>query len=894
MIAPMIAGQVVPMLACAKNYPAAGMGSGSFNATYKIIDGVVTITDQTDQSVINNFRVWHAGVADVSAIPGLSFTITNTNSGISSTDDVDATEFNLGDSFALAATAGTKMDRLFITDSDRHKIKVIRPYANIDNWAAGDTRWDVPGQSDSSPGQTYVLATVGGENSFTVWASQDSLRWTEVQNLNIAGPTDRYYELDRFTKVIRFGDNIHGAIPDALAFIRVRYEESVDQAEFGSLGSSLGDLTYPRGVAAAWNSNLGHYDVYVCDTGNDRIQKFVYNENSVVDPNGWGTPLVSWSAVENGTDLISSPEDIEVVTYDNETYLVVSDAGNDRIVIFKDTEATGSGGNAAPEYYAKSGGTGTQLNEWIDCRGLGVMAEDSGLVIMATDGDRDVVAKLVSRDWLTTSEEDSGGSSDPVEFALSLEDLIDNDGHLLLQPGARRTIRLAVRVMDSLVSLNVQCAFDTSMISIISINEGNLWSGESFTSKPFFATIDNTDGTFQVSTSMVGDANGLTTAGQRTVATVIVEAKQAMVIPSEGQISYASFEMRNILNIPMDPVQESMTLHGGYLADIAADNGDPGSTPTMTPEPDGRINFADVNIFTQGWNGDGLTYDPLADIGPYSGSSLPNLISEPDGQMNSADLLALETMYDWYAATTPELSIPGNPLRSNGALDANPAITVAARPSNDGWLIELQARDISDLSSAHLYLEVANTGAMITAVRQGDFLSSGGNAIFLHTRRTNVVDISMGRLNRDEPTVSGSGILATIELSTPNTNDLDIRLAYELRDDRNGVIDAAGLRDSDVEPIPTSFSLASPYPNPFNATTTFTLHIAQAAPVKLSVFNVLGQQVATILNRPLQAGAHRILWEARADNGVALGSGVYFVQLESIGNLDVQKVVLLR
>ena len=61
-----------------------------------------------------------------------------------------------------------------------------------------------------------------------------------------------------------------------------------------------------------------------------------------------------------------------------------------------------------------------------------------------------------------------------------------------------------------------------------------------------------------------------------------------------------------------------------------------------------------------------------------------------------------------------------------------------------------------------------------------------------------------------------------------------------------------------------------------------------------TVFNVLGQSVATVLNRELQAGQHRILWEARADNGVALVSGVYFVQMEALGNTEVQKIVLLR
>jgi hypothetical protein len=870
------------------------MGAGAFNATFKIIDGVVTITDETDQTVINHFRVWNTGGTDATAIPGLSYTITNTSSAISSTDDVDATEFNLGDSFELDATAGEKNDLLFLTDSDRHRIKVVRPYENIDNWAAGDVRWDAPGQSDASPGQTYVLATVGGEGTYTVWASQDSVPWTEVDNLSIAGATDHYYELDRYTKELRFGDDIHGAIPDSLALIRVQYEESVDQSEFGASGTGLGQLSYPRGLAAAWNENLGHYDVYVCDSGNDRLQKFVYSEDENVDPNVWGTPSVTWNTASSASDLLSGPEDIEVVNYDSEVYLVVSDAGNNRIVIYKDKEATGAGGNTAPEFFAETGSTGTQLDEWIDCRGLAVLAEDSGLVIVATDGDRDMVAKILNRDWLKTVDE--GDTSDVIStvFTLALEDELDDDSHLLLQPGVRRTIRMIVQSMDSLVAMNVQCSFDTSMISIISINEGNLWNGESYTSKPFFATIDNDAGTFQVSTSMVGDADGLSTAGRRIVTTIIVEAKATMDVPSTGLIAYVSTEMRDALNVPRNPeVTSTMTLHGGYLADIASDAGSPGSIPHMIPAPDGKINFADVNIFTQGWNGNGIIFDPLADIGPYEGTTVPNLISLPDGEMNAMDLLALETMYDWYAANgTPTLSAPGGLPRGNASLDQNRTITVTGRQNENGWTLEIQAREIDDLSTAHLYIETGD--ASILSVREGGFLRGDGNALFLRTVRGNAADISMGRLNRADPSVSGSGVLVTVELATPSTQLPNIRLAYELRAPGNGMIDAADVSDARIEAVPTKFSLAPAYPNPFNAATNFTLNIAEASNVKLTVFNVLGQQVATILNRELQAGMHRVLWEARADNGVALVSGVYFVQMEALGTTNVQKIVLLR
>ena len=60
-----------------------------------------------------------------------------------------------------------------------------------------------------------------------------------MNNLLIAGAADRVCEIDRYTKEVRFGDGSHGMIPPAGSFIRVRYSESVDEAEYGSVGSAL-------------------------------------------------------------------------------------------------------------------------------------------------------------------------------------------------------------------------------------------------------------------------------------------------------------------------------------------------------------------------------------------------------------------------------------------------------------------------------------------------------------------------------------------------------------------------------------------------------------------------------------------------------------------------------
>jgi len=888
LVCPDVAGSTAPFMACAKAYTT--LGGGSPRGLFKVIDGVVTVTDQTTLSQIQSWRVWTHGEADDFGIPGLTFTITNTSDAISSTDDVGGTNFNVGDYYELDGTEAEKNDLLFITDTDNHRVKVIRAYENIDNCFAGDERWDVPGQSDGTPGQTFKLATIGGEDSYTVWASADSVPWTIVDNLLIAGPTDRYCEVNRYTRELRFGDGAHGVIPNDGVFIRVRYEESVDEAEFGTLGSASGQLSYPRGLAAAYNENLGAYDVYVCDTGNDRVQKFSYTPNTSVNPNSWSSPIVNWSAASSATDLLNAPQDIEVVTLNGESYLVVSDNGNDRIVIYKDTEATGSGGSGAPDYVASAGSSGNSLNQLVNPLGLGVMAEDSGLVIVAADGDRDQIMKIASRDWLVEFGSDSTDGTDSTNFTpeLAIIDGLDNDSYLLLQPGSIRTMSLVLNNPDSLISVRASCAFPATMVRVLNISEGNLWSGERFTNTVFLTDVDNTAGTFDINAAMVGDDDGLSLSGRRIVATITVQALSPLTVPATGAVSFAAAtDLRGVGNVAVtNGVRSGISLRAGYLADIATTGGTPGSAPSMRPEPDGQINFADVNVFTQGWNGDGVTFDPIADIGPYTGTTVPNLIANPDNRLDAFDLLSLSTMYAWFTSQGAFSAPRGDEIAS---LDDTGQLDIRYVETNGVTTVTIAVNSAENLTSAHLYVEVQNPGAVIRDVREGNLLGRNAETLFLTHADGNVADINIGRLSRTAPGISGSGSLATLTLQLSDNVLPMLRVSYELRDSDNALFGIGETQTVTAAEVPNQFGLKAAYPNPFNPNTNISFVLPEAAQLTIRAFNVLGEEVATLTEGRFEAGEHTLNWNA--DN---FSTGVYFVRMDALGKTSLQKVILLK
>jgi hypothetical protein len=88
---------------------------------------------------------------------------------------------------------------------------------------------------------------------------------------------------------------------------------------------------------------------------------------------------------------------------------------------------------------------------------------------------------------------------------------------------------------------------------------------------------------------------------------------------------------------------------------------------------------------------------------------------------------------------------------------------------------------------------------------------------------------------------------------------------------------------------PRQFSLAQNYPNPFNPTTTINFTLAKASDVKLAVYNVLGQKVATLVDTRMNAGQQSVVFDASR-----LASGVYFYHLDAGSFNSVKKMLLMK
>jgi len=93
---------------------------------------------------------------------------------------------------------------------------------------------------------------------------------------------------------------------------------------------------------------------------------------------------------------------------------------------------------------------------------------------------------------------------------------------------------------------------------------------------------------------------------------------------------------------------------------------------------------------------------------------------------------------------------------------------------------------------------------------------------------------------------------------------------------------------------PFRFELYPNYPNPFNPITIITFSLSAESPVKLEMFNILGQRIATLLDEPKPAGVHRIIWNGQDADGSLVSTGVYVIRITAGSMIRQRKLVLIK
>ena len=97
-----------------------------------------------------------------------------------------------------------------------------------------------------------------------------------------------------------------------------------------------------------------------------------------------------------------------------------------------------------------------------------------------------------------------------------------------------------------------------------------------------------------------------------------------------------------------------------------------------------------------------------------------------------------------------------------------------------------------------------------------------------------------------------------------------------------------------IPEIPESFFLSQNFPNPFNPVTQINYQLPEDSFVDLKIYNVRGQEVATLVSGMVNAGYQSVIWQGKDNQGVIQPTGIYFVKMDSDLYQKTRKIVLLK
>ncbi|MBC8322645.1 MAG: T9SS type A sorting domain-containing protein [Candidatus Marinimicrobia bacterium] len=98
----------------------------------------------------------------------------------------------------------------------------------------------------------------------------------------------------------------------------------------------------------------------------------------------------------------------------------------------------------------------------------------------------------------------------------------------------------------------------------------------------------------------------------------------------------------------------------------------------------------------------------------------------------------------------------------------------------------------------------------------------------------------------------------------------------------------------DISVVPSVFALHQNYPNPFNPVTEIQFDVPVESKVKLTIYNIMGQEVTTLSNSTLEAGFHSVRWDGTNGLGEQVSTGVYFYRLSSPAFTSTKKMIMVK
>lgn len=324
----------------------------------------------------------------------------------------------------------------------------------------------------------------------------------------------------------------------------------------------------------------------------------------------------------------------------------------------------------------------------------------------------------------------------------------------------------------------------------------------------------------------------------------------------------------------------AVTTHGGglrnYLGDVVARTG---ASTTDATRGDGKVDFDDLQVFTQsywagvaGYTGTAV-YRDKADVGPTTGARARTVYGVPalDRKIDFEDLVIFAASYGLSGRNV-------YPEAREGATDAADlevqVVAGASYVSGDLVAVPVELSSVRDLRAGTFTVDLG-PGAQLVGARFRGALAGERDGLAMARMERGLARIDAAVLGGDGLAGSGAVVEVLVRASAPVAARVT---AADLRSVSGETIASNVLRATDVNSLPTATELAleAVYPNPARGRATVRVAVPAAQTVDVAIYDALGREVAVVTRGDLAAGRHEL---PVSTDGFA--SGLYIVRMRA-------------
>ncbi|GAB4371331.1 MAG: hypothetical protein Kow0042_13990 [Calditrichia bacterium] len=439
---------------------------------------------------------------------------------------------------------------------------------------------------------------------------------------------------------------------------------------------------------------------------------------------------------------------------------------------------------------------------------------------------------------------------------------------------------------------NVQLKWDDEILEYQSITSGNLWS---LTGYNFFTSPESPRDhiIIQAAAQNVPPHNLTVGSGE-----YIAKLTFKMIRPGFTPIEFLKTDFRDATVNPVYFVSHYLKVKY-FLADFRS------SSSEFTG--DGNVDFSDLSSFslvynatTTGWSGtewlpSGTLYRRKYDIGPTDGSHYIFDHPQPDNKIDFEDLILFSFSYGFSNEFIYPEDLPTQPGETVTLSATPPLKRMGDEESNDGLTeIPIHISRIPDLKGFQVKVKFLNDHLIFEDLKATSFpLRNDEFCLIFKTFEKQTLTVDCAFFTSRQRALSYQGTLFTILCRTPEGQTPRIQIDTAIVRDSFNRNYSLNFSNPQVN-RPERFEISRAYPNPFNASTRFTVSLPTATEIRVDIYNCLGQQIKSLYRGVLNAGMWSFAWDGKNALNSEVPSGMYYFVTKAKQTCRVQKILLLK